>query len=413
MQLSTHPSDIRRFIASFQPTPAPVVVVVVTATPADTPTGTSTATAVPTLTPTGTNIPVLAVVQTSAATHTPTPTPTATLRPTFTPTVTKTATSTATGTATGTPTTTPTVTATAFVCGRVEMVLMGAGKKHRHCHTPTPTLGPGVAQAATPTHTFVPTNMSTPISAATPTPIPTNTPRAVIVPLHTNTPAPYATYTPTRIFVVPLLPTATPTIVILSTPVPLIPTIALLPTLAPVPTPVSGNTLPTSATITTVKPDIDISQLEDRTHELINAERSKRGLDPLEHISIVRRIARSHSEDMAARNYFAHRSPEGLSPTDRGRGAGYNCRKDYGTYYTYGLAENIHQGWLYDSYSTRNGRIVSYDWFTPEGLARTAVSGWMSSKGHRENILKPSYDKAGIGVAIAEDGKVYFTQNFC
>ena len=116
---------------------------------------------------------------------------------------------------------------------------------------------------------------------------------------------------------------------------------------------------------------------------------------------------------MAAKDYFSHTSLAGLSPTDRGNKAGYDCRKDYGSYYTYGLAENIHQGWLYDSYRTLNGRIVSYEWFTLEGLAQTAVTGWMGSKGHRENILKSSYDRAGLGVAIAEDGKVYFTQNFC
>ena len=136
-------------------------------------------------------------------------------------------------------------------------------------------------------------------------------------------------------------------------------------------------------------------------------------MQPLKHIEKIRLIARSHSEDMAVQDYFAHRSPEGLSPTDRGQKEGYNCRKDYGSYYTYGLAENIHQGWLYDSYSTRNGRIASYTWFTMEGLAQTAVGGWMESRGHRENILKTTYDRTGIGVAVAEDGKVYFTQNFC
>ena len=413
MRLNT--DDIRRFVASFQPTPAPVVVVVVTATPADTPTGTSTATLVPSLTPTSTLAPVIAAAPASTATRTPIPT--ATLRPTFTPTVTRTATSTATGTATGTPTTTPTVTATAFVCGRVEMVLMGAGKEHKHCHTPTPTLAPGATRAAAPTFTPVPANTTTPTQTATGTPIPTNTPRVVVVALHTNTPAPTATHSPPRTNLP--LPTLAPTIGPLLTPLPLIPTIARLPTIAPIPTKVPIATaaptrIPSRASLTTTdKPGIDTRRLEERTHELINAERVNRGLNPLEHIQKIRLIARSHSDDMAARNYFAHRSPEGLSPTDRGRSAGYNCRKDYGTYYTYGFAENIHQGWLYDSYSTRNGRIVSYDWFTPEGLARTAVSGWMSSKGHRENILKPSYDKAGIGVAIAEDGKVYFTQNFC
>ena len=40
---------------------------------------------------------------------------------------------------TATPTSVPVVEPTAFVCGYVESVLIGAGKKHKPCHTPTPT----------------------------------------------------------------------------------------------------------------------------------------------------------------------------------------------------------------------------------------------------------------------------------
>ena len=50
---------------------------------------------------------------------------------------------------------------------------------------------------------------------------------------------------------------------------------------------------------------------------MVNAERVKRGLSPLEHIEEIRLIARSHSEDMAVRSYFSHDTPEGLGPTDR------------------------------------------------------------------------------------------------
>lgn len=160
------------------------------------------------------------------------------------------------------------------------------------------------------------------------------------------------------------------------------------------------------------KPDIDVHQLENRTHQLINAERVKRGLSPLEHIEKIRLIARSHSEDMAERGYFSHGTPEGLGPTDRGRNAGYNCRKDYGTYFIVGLAENIYQGGLISLTTFING-VAIHDWFTLEEIAAGAVESWMNSKGHRENILDYSYDRTGLGVAIADDGKVYFTQKFC
>ena len=335
-------SDIRRFIASFQPTPAPVVVVVVTATPADTPTGTSTAAAVPTLTPTGTNIPVLAVVPTSAATHTPTPTPTATLRPTFTPTVTKTATSTATGTATGTPTTTPTVTATAFVCGRVEMVLMGAGKKHRRCHTPTPTLAPGATRAAAPTFTPVPANTTTPTQTATGTPIPTNTPRVVVVALHTNTPAPTAT---------------------------------------PIPT-----------TVHTAEPVLTQEQL-DSPHlrhlaekqymlELINSEREKAGL---ERVVLGDNIAAQlHAESALENCFFSHWGMDGLKPYMR-----YSLAGGYQS-----NGENGHGG-LCIRASDGYAPLRSVKW----GVER-AMKSLMGSPDHRRNILNRQHKKVNIGVAF-------------
>ncbi len=46
-------------------------------------------------------------------------------------------------------------------------------------------------------------------------------------------------------------------------------------------------------------------------------------------------------------------------------------------------------------------------------LAELVVDGWMDSSGHRENILKDSYDLEGIGVAIDSTEQVYITQNFC
>jgi uncharacterized protein YkwD len=34
----------------------------------------------------------------------------------------------------------------------------------------------------------------------------------------------------------------------------------------------------------------------------------------------------------------------------------------------------------------------------------------MNSSGHRKNILTPTYDREGIGVAISADGRVYITE---
>jgi uncharacterized protein YkwD len=57
--------------------------------------------------------------------------------------------------------------------------------------------------------------------------------------------------------------------------------------------------------------------------------------------------------------------------------------------------------------------IAHYDWNSEGKIAETTVQGWMNSRGHRKNILFSHWRSEGIGVAIAPDGKVYITQNFC
>tara|TARA_Y100000310_G_scaffold301155_1_gene337367 strand:+ start:480 stop:1268 length:789 start_codon:yes stop_codon:yes gene_type:complete len=160
------------------------------------------------------------------------------------------------------------------------------------------------------------------------------------------------------------------------------------------------------------KPYIDIIELEDRIHDLINIERENQGLSPLTKNLKIVEIARGHSQDMARRNYFSHDTPEGKDPTDRGNEKGYNCNKDYGDYITYGLAENIFQNNLYGSVEYY-GSSATYDWNSMEEIAVSTVEGWMDSQGHRENILTASYDETGVGLAISSDDKVYVTQNFC
>ena len=139
-------------------------------------------------------------------------------------------------------------------------------------------------------------------------------------------------------------------------------------------------------------------RVEDLIHVLTNQYRETTGRQPLDRVFDIDQIARYHSSDMAERNYFEHETPEGLDPTDRGNMAGYGCRKDYGSYYTVGLAKNIfwHGG----------------TWYGAELLADEIMEGWMDSPSHRESIMDPNYDHVGIGVAITSS-EGYATQNFC
>lgn len=161
------------------------------------------------------------------------------------------------------------------------------------------------------------------------------------------------------------------------------------------------------------KPIIDKNELEKKIHLLTNQYRVQNGLVALSLDDDLSGIARNHSQDMAARNYFSHDSPEGIDPTGRGTSHGYKCEKRIGNVIYSGIAENIFQNNLYDQYWITNGVITSYDWNTLEDIAQSTVDGWMNSAGHRQNILTETYDAEGIGVEISSNDKVYITQDFC
>lgn len=147
-----------------------------------------------------------------------------------------------------------------------------------------------------------------------------------------------------------------------------------------------------------------VVRLEKKIHNLINAERKKRGLSALEWSDSLNRIARRYSQDMAERNFFSHNDPEGRCFTDRYKEEGFPCKIKVGNTTCLG-AENIAQDNLYSSVTYRNG-VPSYDWNTEDEIAASIVKGWMNSKAHRDNILTPYFRHQGIGVWISDDGKV-------
>lgn len=105
--------------------------------------------------------------------------------------------------------------------------------------------------------------------------------------------------------------------------------------------------------------------------ELINEERSSRGLQTLTLDPSLDAAARLKSKDMLNRDYFEHFA-FGLAPWDFIINAGY----DY----------------LYA------GENLAMDFSTSEGT----VNAWMNSPAHRENILNPDFRETGIGVVKGE-----------
>jgi uncharacterized membrane protein required for colicin V production len=136
--------------------------------------------------------------------------------------------------------------------------------------------------------------------------------------------------------------------------------------------PVFGDAIARTMNLLTIRPDsnervslpftVEHSRprpdLEKQMLDLVNQERVANGLNP---------FARRHSADMFARGYFAHDTPENLSPFDRMHAA--NVR-----------------------FTTAGENLA---------LAPTipvAHSGLMNSPGHRANILRPQFGRLGIGV---------------
>jgi uncharacterized protein YkwD len=220
---------------------------------------------------------------------------------------------------------------------------------------------------------------------------------------------------------VPSASTATKSTTPAVTPSPSTATIPATRTTTSSPSPTPGTATQTTApgTVKTTEspagtspPAIDIPALEMEIHTLINQQRRSNGISELRYDSSLASVARKHSADMAQNNYFSHYDLQGLDPTARGSLDGYSCSKNYGDFSTTGISENIFQNNLYDSVMYYKG-VPYYAWNSPADIAQSTVSGWMNSPGHRENILKSTYDREGIGVAISKDDKVYITENFC
>ncbi|MEB3272320.1 MAG: CAP domain-containing protein [Prochlorothrix sp.] len=161
-------------------------------------------------------------------------------------------------------------------------------------------------------------------------------------------------------------------------------------------------------------PVLNLDLIATQVHQLTNEQRMTHNLRPLSEDAALATIARTHSQDMADREFFDHVTPEGVTPSDRGFAANYRCRKDYPGYYTEGIAENLYMTDRFHSVTTYNGVPAAYRWMTELEVAEATVQGWMESPGHRENILTETYDREGIGVVLdPETHKIYVTQNFC
>ncbi|WP_193747400.1 CAP domain-containing protein [Ruegeria sp. ANG-S4] len=138
------------------------------------------------------------------------------------------------------------------------------------------------------------------------------------------------------------------------------------------------------------------SSLELEMLNLINAERTSRGLDPVQLELRLNAAAEDHSEWMLDTDIFSHTGVGNSSATDRIRDSGFVLSGSWRT------AENI-------AWQSQRG---------VPGFSDDVVdlhNALMNSSGHRANILHRDLDYIGIGIEIGTfDGypAVMVTQNF-
>lgn len=102
--------------------------------------------------------------------------------------------------------------------------------------------------------------------------------------------------------------------------------------------------------------------------QITNADRQQNGLPPLSLNTELTSAAQGKAANMFQDDYWAHFAPDGTSPWDFIKGAGYN--------YSY-AGENLAKGFTSSS---------------------DIVQAWMNSPSHRENMLSDKYKDVGFAI---------------
>lgn len=120
---------------------------------------------------------------------------------------------------------------------------------------------------------------------------------------------------------------------------------------------------------------------EQNLWNLVNADRAANGLPSLPLDAELSRLARLKSQDMRDKGYFAHESPTYGNAASMLRSFGYAFQ---------GVGENI----------------------AHHANVNKAEAAFLSSPGHRTNLMGRQWTKIGIGVCFDKNGFVYVTQLF-
>ncbi|WP_233498452.1 CAP domain-containing protein [Blastococcus sp. TF02A-26] len=146
------------------------------------------------------------------------------------------------------------------------------------------------------------------------------------------------------------------------------------PQAAPAPPPVAARPAPAAPAAAPPNGPVEAQVLA-----LVNQQRAAAGCAAVTADAGLAAVARAHSADMRDRGFFDHTNPDRQDPFDRAAAAGSSAR-----------AENIARG---------------------QADAAAVMQAWMTSPGHRANILNCGLTRLGVGVADGPGGP-WWTQLF-
>lgn len=160
--------------------------------------------------------------------------------------------------------------------------------------------------------------------------------------------------------------------------------------------PAASSTATTTGAACTASATCDEGADEQEFADLINHERTSRGLNALDVDPVLVAAARAHSAEMCALNYFDHTSPTAGATTPMDRYL-KTLRAGGGNMPSYLLVgENIYYcSELTDKYNVE---------FAHQAL--------MNSPGHRRNILDPRFQHIGVGTYRDPLGRYWVTEMF-
>jgi uncharacterized protein YkwD len=129
----------------------------------------------------------------------------------------------------------------------------------------------------------------------------------------------------------------------------------------------------------------DLEAVRQRMLSIVNAARLVEGRPPLTLDPRLNAAAQAHAQDMLARTYYAHESPEGSLPRQRVRAAGVSADL---------VGENLAAG---------------------QTSVENVMEAWLHSVDHRRNLLDPRFTHLGVGIAVGSylhKYKVMWVQDF-